>query len=71
MVALRAVAPQRGLSPSGASVHWKAAQLNSKPELPQFLKETSSLAFGVQKAPRYNSTSHLLRLRQEACQPLL
>ena len=66
MVVLWAVVPGRGLGPLQ-----EAAQLNSQKHLPQLEKETSPLAFGVKLAPRHNSTSHLLRLRQEGCQPCL
>lgn len=66
MVVLWAVVPRRELGPLE-----KAAQLNRQKRLPQLEKETSPLAFGVKLAPRHNSTPHLLRLRQEGCQPCL
>lgn len=52
----RTVVSGIGLGPSGASVSQKAAQLNSKKDLPQLLKETSPLAIGVKMAPRHNSS---------------
>lgn len=55
-VVLWAVVSGIGLGPSGASVSQKAAQLNSKKDLPQLLKETSPLAIGVKVAPRHNSS---------------
>lgn len=70
VVGMWAVGPQR-TRPSGASVSQEVAQLHSKQVQPQLLKETSLLAFGVKMTPRHNSASHLLRLRQEACQPLV